>query len=238
MEPLTRRGWMRWFGASAMGATAMGMSGGHSKSSGNAEPLKIEPYALPPLPYPYDALEPHLDARTLTLHHDKHHAGYVKGLNTALDKLAEARAKEDFSAVQDLSRLVAFHGCGHLLHTLYFANLGPKPGPAKGALLEAIKAQFGSEAALKGQLLAACNTAAGSGWGVLAYEPVGRRLLVLQIEKHENQHLVGSAPLLVLDVWEHAYYLQYQNLRADYLNAIWNVINWEEVGRRFDQARS
>jgi len=238
MENLSRRGWLRLFGASAMGATALGLAGGgHSKSSAPANPGEIKPYTLPDLPYPADALEPFLDGRTITIHHDKHHAGYVKGLNTALEKLEEARAKNDFSAIQALCRALAFHGSGHVLHTLYFANLAPKSAGPKGALAEAIKAQFGSQETLQAQLTEASNTAAGSGWGVLAYEPMAGRLLVLQIEKHENQILAGAAPLLVIDVWEHAYYLKYQNLRADYLKAIWNVIHWEEVSRRFDQAR-
>ncbi|OGP56946.1 MAG: superoxide dismutase [Deltaproteobacteria bacterium RBG_13_61_14] len=197
----------------------------------------MKPYELPALPYPPDALEPHLDGRTISIHHDKHHAGYVKGLNTTLEKLEEARAKNEFSAIQALSRALAFHGSGHVLHTLYFANLAPKSAGPKGALAEAIKAQFGSQETLQAQLTEASNTTAGSGWGVLAYEPFAGRLLVLQIEKHENQILAGAAPLLAIDVWEHAYYLKYQNLRADYLKAIWNVINWEEVNRRFDQAR-
>jgi Fe-Mn family superoxide dismutase len=236
METLSRSGWLRLFGASAMGATALGLAGGgHSKSS--AGPGEIKPYTLPELPYPADALEPHLDGRTISIHHDKHHAGYVKGLNTALEKLEEARAKNEFSAIQALSRALAFHGSGHVLHTLYFANLAPKSAGPKGALAEAIKAQFGSQENLQAQLTEASNTTAGSGWGVLAYEPFAGRLLVLQIEKHENQILAGAAPLLAIDVWEHAYYLKYQNLRADYLKAIWNVINWEEVSRRFDQAR-
>jgi len=197
----------------------------------------MEEYKLPALPYAPDALEPHIDARTVSIHHDKHHAAYVTGLNGALAKLEEARKKGDFADVQHLSRLVAFHGSGHLLHTLYFANLGPKGGEPSGALSEAITGQFGSVDNMKGQLTAACNSAAGSGWGMLACEPVGGRLLVIQVEKHENQIVVGAIPLLVIDVWEHAYYLKYQNLRADYVKAIWNVINWKEVEKRFNAAR-
>jgi len=198
---------------------------------------EIVPYTLPPLQYPPDALEPHIDAKTISLHHDKHHAGYVNGLNDALAKLEEARKKNDFAVVQHLSRLVAFHGSGHILHSLYFDNLSPKPENPPGALKDAITGQFGSLDTLKAQLSAASNTAAGSGWGMLAYEPFGGRLIVLQIEKHENQMLCGAIPLLVIDVWEHAYYLKYQNLRADYVKAIWNVINWKSVQAKFDEAR-
>ncbi|MCX8036132.1 MAG: superoxide dismutase [Candidatus Sumerlaeia bacterium] len=194
------------------------------------------PYTLPDLPYKPEALEPHLSAAVITLHHDKHHAAYVAGLNKALAGLEEARAKNDFAAVQALSRALAFHGSGHILHALYFANLAPNPKPASGALLDAIKAQFGSLDALIGQMTEACNSTAGSGWGLLVYEPMGRRLLVLQVEKHENQLLAGAVPLLVIDVWEHAYYLQYQNRRPDYTKAIWNVVHWDEVARRFEAA--
>ena len=197
----------------------------------------MEEYKLPELPYAPDALEPHIDAKTIGIHHDKHHAAYVAGLNGALAKLEEARKKGDFADVQHLSRLVAFHGSGHLLHSLYFANLAPKSGEPAGAFKDAISAQFGSLDTLKGQMTAACNSAAGSGWGLLTYEPVAGRLLVVQVEKHENQLVVGAIPLLVIDVWEHAYYIKYQNLRADYVKAIWNVINWKEVEKRFNAAK-
>lgn len=237
METWTRHDWMKFMGSSARGATILAAGRGGSKSGGASNPGEIKPYALPPLPYPADALEPHLDGRTLTIHHDKHHAAYVNGLNAALDKLADARAKKDFSAVQALSRALAFHGAGHVLHTLYFANLGPKSGAPAGALAEAIQAQFGNPDSLKAHLTEVSATVAGSGWGLLAYEPLVGRLLVLQVERHDNQLVPGAVPLLVIDVWEHAYYLKYQNLRGDYLKAIWNVINWEEVGRRFDAAR-
>ena len=193
----------------------------------------VTEYKLPELPYAPDALEPYLDAATVSIHHDKHHAAYVKGLNDALAALDAARQKNDFAAAQALSRALAFHGSGHVLHTLYFANLGPKPAAPGGALADAIKAQFGSLDTMKGQLKAAANTAAGSGWGLLSYEPLGGRLLVLQVERHDNQLIPGAAPLLVVDVWEHAYYLKYQNKRADYVDAVMNVINWKEVEKRF-----
>ncbi len=237
MDILSRREWIRLVGASAAGAAAVGLPVKDSAATANRRAGSVEPYTLPDLPYAVDALEPYLDARTLTIHHDKHHAGYVRGLNATLAKLEDAQKKGDFSAVQALLRALAFHGSGHVLHTLYFANLHPKPTKPRGALLAALKAQFGKVEALVSQLSAAANKVAGSGWGVLAYEPLGRRLLVLQIEKHENQVVCGAVPLLVIDVWEHAYYLKYQNRRADYVSAIMNVIHWEEVARRFDRAR-
>jgi Fe-Mn family superoxide dismutase len=125
-----------------------------------------------------------------------------------------------------------------VFHTLYFANLAPKSAAPEGALLKEINADFGGLDALKAHLAAATAKVAGSGWGMLAYEPIGRRLMVLQIEKHENQMLCGAVPLLLVDVWEHAYYLKYQNRRGDYIDAIMNVINWDEVARRFEAARN
>jgi len=231
---LFRSEWLKLVGGSALGSLAMGFA--PQGAVAEAAALSTQPYTLPDLPYKPNALEPHLSAEILTLHHDKHHAAYVKGLNTALDGLQEARKKGDYAAVQSLSRAVAFHGSGHILHTLYFANLHPKPNPPSNALLEAIKGQFGSLETLITQMSEATNSVAGSGWGMLAYEPMGKRLLVLQIEKHENQMLCGAIPLMLIDVWEHAYYLQYQNRRPDYTKAIWNVINWDEVGRRFNKA--
>jgi len=218
-----------WFGRFGPGAVVLGWAG---EASGGGPP-----YTLPELPYPVDALEPVLDANTLTIHSTKHHAAYVTGLNTALAKWDEACKKGDYGAAQALARAVAFHGSGHLLHTLYFANLHPKPAPPSGALLQAINGQFGSVETFKAALTEVTNTVAGSGWGMLAYEPVGRRLLLLGIEKHENQMVCGAVPLLLIDVWEHAYYLKYQNKRPDYTKAILNVIHWDEVGRRFDRAR-
>jgi len=233
MENVSRRDWLKFVGSSAIGAAAASLPTGIWA----AEEAGVQPYTLPDLPYPVDALEPYLDAQTLTIHHDRHHAGYVKGLNTALAQLEEAGQRGDFSLVQALSRDLAFHGSGHLLHTLYFANLHPQPHPPSGALLDAIQAQFGRVETLIAHLSAATKTVAGSGWGVLAYEPLGRRLLVLQLEKHEHQMVCGAAPLLVLDVWEHAYYLKYQNRRADYVDALLNILHWDEVARRFEQAR-
>lgn len=236
MESVSRRDWMKAVGGSALGAAALGLS--LKPSIAEAAPNGVKPYGLPDLPYPVDALEPHLDAQTLTIHHDKHHAGYVRGLTTTLEKLDAAHKSGDLSAVQDLSRALAFHGSGHLLHTLYFANLHANPEKPKGDFLAAVNEQFGSVESLIAHLTAATNSVAGSGWGMLAYEPMGRRLLVLQIEKHENQMVCGAIPLLVIDAWEHAYYLKYQNRRADYVKAIWNVVHWDEVRRRFDQAKN
>jgi len=229
---LFRSEWLKLVGASTVGSLALGFA----PPSQAAVALSAEPYTLPELPYKPNALEPVLSAEIVSLHHDKHHAAYVKGLNAALAGLEEARKKSDFSGVQALSRALAFHGSGHILHTLYFANLSPKSKPPSGALLDAINGQFGSVEALTAQLTEATNSVAGSGWGALVYEPLGRRLLVMQVEKHENQVMCGAVPLLVIDAWEHAYYLQYQNRRPDYTKAIWSIVNWDEAGRRFEKA--
>jgi Fe-Mn family superoxide dismutase len=229
----SRRDLLKLAGVSAVGAVVVGWPPQAAFAAAMGE---IKEYTLPPLPYPYDGLEPVLDERTLRIHHDKHHAGYIKGLNATLAKLDAARKAGDFSNIQALCRSLAFNGSGHILHSLYWTNLHPQPDKPDGVLLDAINGQFGSCDKLCAELAAATNGVAGSGWGMLAFEPVGGRLLVLQIEKHENQMAAGAIPLLVIDVWEHAYYLKYQNMRADYTKAIMKLINWAEVGRRFTAA--
>lgn len=200
----------------------------------------MEEYKLPTLPYAYNALEPYIDEATMRLHHDKHHAAYVAGLNSALKRLEEARAKGDFSAVQALSKLVAFHGSGHTMHALFWEVMCPKEKsvePKSGALFDAISRDFGSMEAFKKQFSEAAKAVEGSGWAVLAYEPLGKRLLVLQAENHQKLTVQGSFPLLALDVWEHAYYLKYQNRRADYVDAWWNIVNWAEVEEKFSRVK-
>ena len=196
-----------------------------------------ETYALPPLPYPYDALEPHIDEQTLRVHHDKHHAGYVSNLNKAIQNLEEARKKDDFSLIKHWSRELAFNGSGHILHTLYWQNMTPKSeGTPKGALMEAIQRDFGGFDPFLKHFTEASEAVESNGWGVLAYEPMASRLVVLQAEKHQNMTIWGVVPLLICDVWEHAYYLKYQNQRGEYLRNFVKVINWEEVSRRYDAA--
>lgn len=197
-------------------------------------------YKLPPLPYAYDALEPHIDAQTMTLHHDKHHDSYVKGLNAALAGLASASkggTPEDLAKVRGLIDSLAFNGSGHLLHTVFWNNMKKGGGgEAKGELARHIETCFGSFSSFQAQFSAASTQVQGSGWGILAYEPLGRRLIVLGAEKHQNGTVWGVVPLLVLDVWEHAYYLKYQNKRADYVKAFWNVVNWDDVSERLSNA--
>ncbi|KTE92520.1 superoxide dismutase [Desulfitobacterium hafniense] len=196
------------------------------------------PYQLPELPYAYDALEPHYDEATVRLHHDIHHKGYVDGLNNAEAKLAEAREKGDFGLVKHWERELAFHGSGHLLHTLFWTNMTPDGGgtPA-GSLGERISQDFGSFEAFKKQFSAAAVAVEGSGWAVLVWNPEFKKLEILQAEKHQNLTQWGAVPLLTVDVWEHAYYLKYQNKRAAWVETWWNLVNWADVSQRFDKAK-
>jgi superoxide dismutase, Fe-Mn family len=181
-------------------------------------------HELPPLPYAVDALEPHLDAQTMQLHHDKHHLAYVNGLNKAEEELAKARQSGDHALVQHWSRQAAFHGGGHWLHSMFWKVMAPAGkgggGEPSGELLAAITESFGS---------AAANAVEGSGWGLLHYRAADQRLIILQAENQQKLSAWGSTPILGVDVWEHAYYLKYQNRRADYVTAWWNVVNWTQV---------
>jgi Fe-Mn family superoxide dismutase len=196
-------------------------------------------YTLPELTYDFGALEPHVSGKIMELHHDKHHAAYVAGANTTLEKLEEARAKNDFGALAGLERALAFHVSGHVLHSIFWTNLAPKAGGRpQGQLSSAIDRDFGSFDAFKAQLTQAAATVMGSGWAALSWEPLGRKLVVAQIYDHQGNVPNGSSPLLVLDAWEHAYYLQYQNRKAEFFEAVWNLWNWTDVERRFEAARA
>lgn len=194
-------------------------------------------HELPPLPYAYNALEPHIDEQTLHFHHDMHHKAYVDGLNKAEDELEKARQSGDFALIKHWSREAAFHGAGHILHTQFWENMSPNGGgePA-GALAIAIQRDFGSFAAFRAQMQAATVAVEGSGWGVLGYNVAFDRLVVLQAEKHQDLTQWAVLPLLVIDAWEHAYYLKYQNKRADFVKAVFNVINWHDVAARYERA--
>jgi len=196
-------------------------------------------YTLPDLPYDYSALEPHYSARLLALHHDKHHAGYVTGANATLEKLGEARAKGDFAAINQLEKSLAFHLSGHVLHSLLWKNLSPSGGgEPDGELAAAVKEFFGSFTGLKGQLTEAAMNIQGSGWGAIGWEPLGRRLVVEQIYDHQGNIGNGTIPLLVLDMWEHAYYLQHENVKGDWVKAFWKLVNWSDVAKRFSSVRT
>ncbi len=193
-------------------------------------------YILPPLPYAYDALEPHIDAQTMTLHHDKHHAGYVRGLNGALSALAEIRTGDrDAGETKRWSRQLAFNGSGHFLHVTFWNGMSPEGGGRPdGALAARIDHDFGSFKAFTDHFKAASRSVEGSGWGLLVFEPISGQLMVMQAEKHQNLTAWGVLPLVVIDVWEHAYYLKYQNRRAAYVDAFMNVINWPHAGVVYD----
>jgi Fe-Mn family superoxide dismutase len=195
-------------------------------------------YTLPDLGYDYGALEPHISGEIMELHHDKHHAAYVKGANEALEKLATARAKDDFSTITQLEKNLAFHLSGHVMHSIFWKNLSPDGGGKPvGDLATAVDESLGSFDAFKSQLTEAALNVQGSGWGALSWEPVGQRLIVEQVYDHQGNVGQGGPPLLVLDMWEHAYYLQYENRKAEWVDAFWELIDWDDVGDRFASAR-
>jgi len=198
-------------------------------------------YTLPPLPYDYADLEPHIDAQTMKLHHDIHHAGYVRKANAAVESLMKIRQTggDTIKQVRSVTEALAFNLSGHLLHSTFWGNMSPDGGgnPSPGSDIgHMIQRDFGSIDAFRGNFNAAAAQVQGSGWGILAYEPTSQRLLVLQAEKHQNLGVWGVAPLLVIDVWEHAYYLNYQNKRSSYVKAFNNVIHWSNVDQRLRAA--
>jgi len=193
-------------------------------------------HELPPLPYDYNALEPHIDEQTMRLHHDKHHLAYVNGLNTAEAKLAEAREKNDYALVKHWEREAAFHGAGHFLHCIFWENMSPKGGgKPSGALADAIASRFGSFENFLAHFKAAGTAVEASGWVLLVRNNVTNALDILTAEKHQNLSQWVGTPLLVCDVWEHAYYLKYQNNRGAYVEAFTKVINWDDVSKRFEK---
>jgi superoxide dismutase, Fe-Mn family len=196
-------------------------------------------YTLPDLPYDYSALEPHISGQIIELHHDKHHSTYVKDANATLEKLEAARAKDDFGAIVGLEKTLAFNVSGHVLHSTYWQNMSPDGGGEPGGdLAAAIESEFKSFKSFKAQLSQVTTTVQGSGWGALAWDPLGSRLLTEQVYDHQGNVGQGALPLLVIDIWEHVCYLQYQNVKADYVTAFWNLVNWADVERRFDSARA
>lgn len=213
---------------------------GTSQTGDGLYAVPLEPngdYALPPLPYAYDALEPAIDAETMRLHHDIHFDGYKKGLNAALAKLKACRESDDFPEISYWENQLAFNGAGYVLHTVFFQNMAPAGTTTPSAASRKILAgHFGSLDAFKAQFSAAAKKVQGSGWAILGYQPFGQRLVVLQAEKHQNLTQWGVIPVLALDVWEHAYYLKYQNRRGDYVDNWWSVVNWDNVDQRLHGA--
>jgi Fe-Mn family superoxide dismutase len=195
-------------------------------------------YTLPALPYSHDALEPHLSREILELHHGAHHAAYVKGANDTLEKLGDARQSGKFDYIGQLEKSLAFNVAGHVLHSLLWRNLsadgGGEPG---GDLARAIEKDFGSFRGFKEQLSAAAGSVQGSGWGALSWEPLGQRLIVEQVFDHQGNTGNASVPILVIDMWEHAYYLQYRQKKAQWIEAFWRLVNWRDVEKRFALTR-
>ncbi|MCA0378611.1 MAG: superoxide dismutase [Actinobacteria bacterium] len=196
-------------------------------------------YTLPELPYDYAALEPHISGKIMQLHHDKHHQAYVTGANTALDALAEARESGNLANVNKLEKDLAFNVGGHVNHTIFWNNLSPEGGERpEGELAAALDEYFGSFEQFQAHFTATAMGVQGSGWAVLAWDALGQRANVVQLFDQQGNLPAGTVPLLMLDVWEHAYYLDYLNVRADYVSAFWNIANWADVAKRFDAART
>lgn len=195
------------------------------------------PYTLPDLPYDHAALEPHVSGQIMELHHGKHHAAYVKGANTALEQLEEARAAGDYGLITKLETDLAFNVAGHVLHSLFWQNLGPHGGRPEGELAEQLDKDFGGFDRFQAHFNAAATSVQGSGWALASWEPTAERIIVQQIRDHQHNHAQGAVPLLTFDAWEHAFYLQYKNVKADFFDALWNVVNWEDVAGRLKAAR-
>lgn len=195
-------------------------------------------HRLPPLPYPYNALEPVIGEKTLRIHHDKHHKSYVDGLNRAELYLVEARKTNNIEYIKYWENELAFNGSGHILHSIYWTVMAPLSSGGRPGHMTVyhVNQYFGSMDAMKSQFIAATQKVEASGWGILAWNPAWWRMEILQAGKHQNLTQWSAIPLLVCDVWEHAYYLDYQNRRDEYVNAWWNLINWNEVERRLELA--
>jgi len=206
----------------------------HPKKEDTME--KKKGYQLPGLPYGYKDLEPFISEEQLTLHHQKHHQAYVNGANAIFERLEKARAEGGDSDMKALLKELSFNIGGHVLHTMFWGNLipagagGDKPG---GKLAAAIDGEFGSFERFKKEFTQAAASVEGSGWAALTYCRLTNRPLIMQIEKHNVNVYPMFAILMVVDVWEHAYYLDYKNLRADFIDAFWNIVNWKGVENRF-----
>jgi Fe-Mn family superoxide dismutase len=199
------------------------------------EPTKL--YSLPKLPYGYKDLEPHISEEQLRIHHEKHHQAYVTGANTILEKLDKARKEGTDLDVKATLKELSFNIGGHLLHSLFWPNMAPAGkggGTPGGVLADAINKEFGSFERFKKEFTQAATSVEGSGWAALSFCNQTRRPIIMQIEKHNVNIYPTYAILLDLDVWEHAYYLDYKNLRPKFVEAFWNIVNWDEVNKRFE----
>ena len=197
-------------------------------------------YVLPKLPYDYNGLEPYISEQQLTIHHDKHHLAYVNGANAAFKKLEEARASKAEIDVKAMLKELSFNIGGHQLHSIFWPTMAPAGkgggGEPKGKLAEAINNTFGNFAQFKAEFSKAAATTEGSGWAALAIDVKTKQLAIMQIEKHNVNVYTGFYIVMVLDVWEHAYYLDYKNERPKFVEAFWNIVNWEQINKRFEEA--
>lgn len=230
----TRRTVLQLLGATA-GVAAVGTGEAFAAQSEASD--ENGGYALPSLPYSYDALEPAIDEQIMRLHHDEHHQGYVDGANEALDQLTEMRQNDQFDDIKSVKRNLSFNVSGHILHSIFWTGMSPDGGgKPSDSLADALASDFGSVDAAVAEFCAAAKSVEGSGWGLLVYDHLADRLLVTQAESHNDLAVQGATPLLVLDVWEHAYYLQYTNDRGAYVDAFWDVVDWDAVGSRYEAA--
>lgn len=208
----------------------------------NQQSSSSHQYKLPPLPYDFGALEPVISAEIMMLHYTKHHQTYVNNLNKALEQYEEAQQKEDISTMIALQSAIKFNGGGHINHSIFWTNLAPKDKdggtPPQGELASAIQNDFGSLQNLVDQLSTKAIAIQGSGWGWLGYNKAHDRLEISTCDNQDPLVVKGLVPLLGIDVWEHAYYLQYKNVRADYVKAIWNIINWKNIAERYQKAKA
>ena len=190
------------------------------------------------LPYPLDALEPYYSKETLALHYDILYTGYVNNTNKTEEKLRKAREENNFENIKCLEKDLSFFGSGAILHELFFTNMGPAiPTSPSVELMKQINTDFGNYDKFKSQFTESSKVVEASGWNLLVWVPNFKKLEILQCEKHQNLTLWGCIPLLVLDMWEHSYFLQYKTNRSDYINAFWNIVNWNEVNKRYKQIK-
>jgi superoxide dismutase, Fe-Mn family len=200
----------------------------------------MKKYELPPLPYSYEALEPYISREIMTLHHTKHHQAYVTGANAALERLEKQRKGENPENVRGILRDLSFNLSGHKLHAVFWPNMAPSGkggGAPGGSLADQINRDFGSFEAFKKQFSDAAKNVEAVGWAILTYDAESDTLLIYQVEKQNFMHPPDLPLILTLDVWEHAYYLQYKNDRASYVDNWWNVVNWDDVEKRFAKAK-
>ncbi len=196
-------------------------------------------YSLPDLPYDYAALEPYISGAIMELHHDKHHATYVKGINSTVEQLAEAREREAYGGLSALEKNLAFHLGGHVNHSVFWPNMSPDGGDKPtGELAQMIEEHFGGFDRFRAHFEANALGVQGSGWSVLTWDMLAQRPYIIQHFDHQGNVPICMVPLLMLDMWEHAYYLQYKNDKATFVKQWWNIVNWGDVQARFERARS